>query len=248
MLVKDEADVIGHTIAWLKTQVDHIIVMDNLSTDGTREIIEESGVQLLDDHEVAYYQSAKTTKMARMALEQGHQWVLPCDADEIWHTGDIKVPIRDWVAGVTDCQVIRANLFHHWPSIFDRPETENPIERICWRSRVPGSLPKVMARTAGDLVIDAGNHGAKYLTEVVIASGLNIRHFSWRTEQQYLTKIRNGELAYAATTLDPSIGEHWRQWENKTDEEILGWYRRWALRSDPGTDETLIYDPAPLPV
>ena len=33
----------------------------------------------------------------------------------------------------------------------------------------------------------------------LVAGGLVIRHFSWRSEEQYLRKIRNGQAAYAAT-------------------------------------------------
>src|SRR5258706_10050034 len=86
MLVKDESDVIADTVAHLLSQVDEVIVADNLSTDGTRDLLETMPVTVIDDREVGYYQSAKMTKLARLALSHGHEWVVPCDADEVWYS------------------------------------------------------------------------------------------------------------------------------------------------------------------
>ena len=92
MLVKDEADIIGHNLRWLHhIGVRHFVVMDNLSTDGTRAEIElfeaghaEAELVVLEDPTVAYLQSQKTSAMARFAKARWPEidWVLPVDADE----------------------------------------------------------------------------------------------------------------------------------------------------------------------
>ncbi len=137
MLVKDEADVIGYTIEHLLTQVDSIIVSDNGSTDGTRELLgeyaEAGQIGLEDDDDVAYWQSRKTTALAEKARELGFDWVIPCDADERWRSDD-GTPIRTYLRGVTpDVRVIQACLFHYMPTLLDDRSESNPFARIGWR-------------------------------------------------------------------------------------------------------------------
>jgi glycosyltransferase involved in cell wall biosynthesis len=251
LLVKNEVDIIGATLDWLSTQVDEIIFQDNASNDGTREIAEAHGVTLIDDDDPAYYQAKKTTALGQRARGSGHNWVLPCDADEIWHTGEIKRPIRSYLAGLgPEVQVVQAAMYHHFPTDDDDPAVENPVKRLKWRQRESGALPKVCARTAPDLKIGAGNHDAHYTSDRwarSVKGDLSIRHFSWRTPEQYLRKIRIGQAAYAATELPESVGEHWRSWADKPDEAILEWYDRWALHRSPHGNSELILDPAPVP-
>src|SRR5262245_51477569 len=85
-MVKDEADIIGFTVARMFGQVDEIIIADNGSTDGTRELLEQLPVQLVDDPDPAYYQSRKMTDLAARAAAAGAEWVIPFDADEVWYS------------------------------------------------------------------------------------------------------------------------------------------------------------------
>ncbi len=252
-MVKDEADVVEYTIRHLFSHVDQILVADNLSTDGTLDILleleEETAGQVsvgVDD-DPAYYQSRKISALAARALELGHDWVLPCDADEIWYTWN-KTPIRELLASapIAGAAMVTAELFNHIPTGLDDRWLLNPVERIGWRIREPGALPKVCCRTRPGLVIHQGNHGADLEPGAKVVDGLVVRHFPWRSEEQYLRKIRNGERAYAATDLPEDMGEHWRAFEGKPDEAVLDHYRAWFYSADPESDDALIYDPAPI--
>lgn len=247
MLVKDEADIIGHTLRHLAGHVDEIIVNDNLSTDGTRDVLHgDYGVSLIvhEDRNIAYYQSAKTTQLAMEAFDRGHQWVVPCDADEFWYAWDGRA-IRDMLAGLApDVQIVDAQLYNHIPTSMDKWDP-NPFLRIGWRKREHGMLGKVACRLRPDLVIHAGNHDASTDGTAVRSGGLVVRHFSWRSAEQYVRKIRNGERAYAATSLPPDTGAHWRGWGDVPDDALAEHFKRWFWSAAPLEDDSLMYDPAP---
>lgn len=249
MLVKDEADVIVSTIVHLLHHVDHVLIADNGSTDGTRDLLadlKDGTVTVTDDREPGYYQSAKTTALAMVALEAGHQWVVPCDADECWYAPDGRM-LRDWFAGVApDVMVVTSQLYNHVPTEDDRRKTLDPLRRITWRQREPQTLGKVAARLRPDLSIEMGNHGARTTGTGLTVPGLHLRHFPWRSPEQYLRKIRNGSAAYAASNLPATFGVHWRMFDGKPDEAVLDHYEQWFHSSDPGRDDTLVHDPAPV--
>lgn len=88
MMVRDEADVIAATIEHhLAEGIDRILVTDNASVDGTREILAEyariAPVTVFDDPEHRKQQAEVVTRMARQAAtEHGADWVINGDADE----------------------------------------------------------------------------------------------------------------------------------------------------------------------
>lgn len=250
MLVKDEEDIVADTVRHLLGQVDAVIVSDNASTDGTREkldAIHDPRLTVLDDPEVGYWQSRKTSGLALLALGMGHRWVVPCDADEFWYATDGR-RIADFLAGITpDVYVVDALLYNHFPTGRD-PKPASvipPFARLGWRLPQHGALPKVACRAATDLVIEAGNHGASYSEPVLRGGGLALRHYSWRTPEQYVKKILNGTRAYAATDLPDDVGNHWRMWGPDPDPERIAFHfwRHFYYR-DPVADG-LVFDPAP---
>ncbi len=245
LMVKDEADIIGPILDHLLLNVDEVVVSDNGSTDGTREIAEQKPVTVLADPEVGYWQSRKMTDLARDAYRRGHSWVVPCDADEVWYAPDGRT-LADYLSGLTpDVTICAADLFNHVPT-GDDPVEGDPVRRLGWRLRSRGALPKVAARLSGQVVIAAGNHAASGVGKGMKVSGLQIRHYSWRSEEQYLLKIRNGREAYAATDLPEGTGAHWRMFEGAGDEEIREHFRRWFWFEAPELEDTLIFDPAPI--
>ena len=248
LLVKDEADILVSTLRWLNDQVDAIYVYDNMSSDGSYEIAKAAGATVYRDKEVGYFQSKKTTRLAQKAREAGHSWVVPCDADELWYSPDGR-PLRDVLAGMPfDVLIHSAAILNFMPTVLD-PSIEDvpdPVVRIQWRLREPAPMPKVCARTAETLVIHAGNHSAMIGKWKKATPGLLLRHYSWRSPEQYLRKIRNGIAAYEATDLPDTIGEHWRMWAGQSDESILEHYARWFSGHDPAENSDLFHDPLPI--
>jgi glycosyltransferase involved in cell wall biosynthesis len=77
IVCKNEEDTIGRCIESLQGVSDDIVVLDNGSTDGTRNIIMDHGVRLVD---APWEGFGKTKKIANRLSK--YDWVLSLDADE----------------------------------------------------------------------------------------------------------------------------------------------------------------------
>lgn len=242
-MVRDEADIIAETVGHMLRQVDEVIVADNGSVDGTRDILADLGVTVVGDPEVGYYQSAKMTGLAHLAASKGADWVVPFDADEWWYSPFGR--IAD-VLTATAAFVAEAALYDHVATAHDPDGT--PVARMGWRRRQPAELPKVAVRCRPDLVVHQGNHGAHYDGPTAAVPGLLVvRHFPYRTTDQFVAKARNGAQAYRATDLPETEGAHWRAYgdllEAEGAEGLAGVFRQWFWSSLPDEDPSLIFDP-----
>jgi Glycosyl transferase family 2 len=257
-MVKDEADIAPFTVRRMLAQVDRVIVADNNSTDGTRELLEridDPRLCVLHDPEVGYFQSRKMTALAKLALELGAEWVVPFDADEAWHarTGD---RVTDALKALpADVLVAQADLYDHVATAQD-PAGLDPTLRIGWRRPDPAPLPKVACRALPGLTIAQGNHSATFDGTdhpLTVLGLLTVRHFPLRSVEQMIRKARNGAAAYAATDLPEDAGGHWRGWGRLDDAGIADVFRLYYWRAAPdqplqvGGEQQppLVYDPCP---
>jgi len=222
MLVRDEADIIEVTVRHLLFHVDEVLVTVFPSTDGTREILEALPIRLRFEPEVRHSQPEEMTALAMEALERGHEWLVPCDADEIWHYRYSDQRIADFLETL-EVMVAKARIFTHIPTSEDPPD-ENPVKRIGYRHTRPKKF-KVACRLGPELRIGTGNHRVHYGTEAaMIRKGLEVRHFPFRSEEQSVRKYRNQAEAWGRDTA-----------------------RLGGLFSEcPAEDDSLVYDPAPL--
>lgn len=248
-MVKDEADIIEGTLRHMAGEVDHLMVIDNGSTDGTREILEElvgdlplwAGV----DPDPAYYQSAKMSTLAKRAhVLLGAAWIVPFDADELWFADD---RLGDVLAAAAGVDVAVASLTDHYRTALDLDEPD-PFRSMVWRRREPAALPKVAFRWQPGAVIHQGNHGVTLPDGGAEAQLLQVRHFPYRSPQQMVRKARNGAAAYAATDLPADQGAHWRAYGALMDqhgEQVLEDVFRQHFWYLSPTDSGLVHDPAP---
>lgn len=88
-VVLNEVDIIESTVRHhLDQGCDHILIADNMSTDGTFELLRDLSrtlpVTVLSDTTKPFYQGAKVTWLSRVAWLSGARWIIPFDADERW--------------------------------------------------------------------------------------------------------------------------------------------------------------------
>jgi glycosyltransferase involved in cell wall biosynthesis len=239
-MVKDEEDIIKYTIEHLLCEdIDNFIILDNMSSDGTRDILEDlakeyKNILIEDDFEVAYYQSLKMTNLANKAVSNGADWIVPFDADEVWYAasgntlGSELRALREPIA--------MARVFDHFPSPNDPPH-DNPIKSIVHKEPFPELWPCVAFRNEEGFKILQGNHNVIRSGERNL-SAIEIRHFQYRSFEQFKKKLRNGKTAYDATDLPEGEGAHWRQMGALDDQSLLQLWKDFL-----STD--MILDPAP---
>src|SRR3954466_12665634 len=120
LLARDEADVVDENPKFhLNPGVDFVIAMDNLSQDGTTEILEsyaKTGELHLIRQDSEYLRQADwITEMGRMAASTfGADWVVHSDADEFWWPRGES--LKDVLASIpARYGVVRALLRHFVP-------------------------------------------------------------------------------------------------------------------------------------
>lgn len=263
-MVKDEEDVIGDVVRHLASEgVELIVLLDNGSTDRTRPAIELARRDLLeararcevlvvDDPEVGYYQSRKITGLLeKLGAAHELEWVIPFDADELWHA---DVPLVEFFAKAEaewGCQMVEAQLLSHFASGKDEPAEPCIFRRFEWRDPDVAPLPKVAFRWEPGVVVGQGAHGVTLpsggrspvavngegVPGALCGSELTVRHFPYRSASQFVRKARNGAAAYAATTLPDTTGKHWRDLgrllEEKGELELARVYRDRYTFPDP---------------
>jgi hypothetical protein len=222
LLVRDEADIVATNIAYHLAQgVDHIIATDNLSEDGTLDILEDFArrgvLSLVREAADTYDQHAWVTRMAReAACVHGADWVINGDADEFWwpRQGSLRDTFASLGVGTVALEAARYNFV-----VTDAAPGEPFFRRMTHRevvslNRLGDPLPpKIAHRASPHVVVAQGNHEVAGIGEGEIQTGLiDILHFPVRSHGQIVNKIAKGGAAYARnTTLPPEVGSTWRR-------------------------------------
>jgi hypothetical protein len=191
MKVRDEADVLEHNLRHHRAQgVDHFIVTDNGSTDGTLDVLrrwEGAGLlHLIEEPATEDFRDRAhwwVTRMARLAAtDHGADWVAHADADEFW-----------WPASGTLKRTLAEIPERYGVILAPRPEFVPRVEddRRFWermtvreaRSRL---RPKIAHRAEPEALLHRGAH------DVAIEGGEGARH-SGRAVMRGVKPDRSGE-------------------------------------------------------
>ncbi|NPA11419.1 MAG: glycosyltransferase family 2 protein [Epsilonproteobacteria bacterium] len=247
ILVKNEADIIEKNIRYhVGKGVDSFVVMDNDSTDGTRDILEklkkEFEITIIDE-KGTYNQAKWMTKLTHIARKKYNPtWLIPNDADEFWWSEDtLKNTLKEAKKAILTVDrfnfLLYEGLKNWWESeirvenpIFYRKDTQLSSENI---SIILTKIsPKVIIKPLGLIWIRGGNHKAlhifnpidyfKHYDKIKRFKKIRVFHYPIRSFEQFKKNIQNRRILLKKGA---KMGPHYRRWvkllnEGRLEEEF----------------------------
>ena len=229
-MVRNEADIIADFVEWTMGFADVMYIADHDSEDDTVSIL----THLAANHDIilsrvdgtAQIQSEVITSLARKAMSDGAEIIVPLDADEFLmaDTGDTAVlpeVIHSDVRAALDRLEPSGAYSLRWVRFVPQTSGGMLLSRPALRERAPEPLSKVVIGANlladPDVRIAQGNHNIVIdkrppvrLTTVLV-SGLYIAHYPWRSHIQAARKCMLGWLANVAKyTRYTRVANHWR--------------------------------------
>lgn len=232
ILCRNEIDIIEYNIrVHSYLGVDAFAVMDNGSTDGTKEklveLAKEFDIKIIDQTEV-YNQRKWMKELVYTARDElGASWVISNDADEFW-LPENKTSIKDLLkhsdSVVTvkrsnmlltdkslkaDYHFSQANYRVKYPICYDKNAELNE-EKISMF--FPNISPKVIVNPYGFIKISGGNHRAKHLAKAFTQrteDSLRVYHYPIRSYTQFEANIKH---RVELLQINARMGNHYRRW------------------------------------
>lgn len=243
ILCRNEIDIIEHNIR-LHSQlgVDAFLVMDNGSTDGTRETLEalkeEFDLHVIDESGV--YQQAKWMKQLAIKARDtmGAAWVISNDADEFWIPQDEDKTLKDYLYHKDSVVTVkRSNMLLTEPALASNYHFSQANFRvgypICYDQQAElkddsismffaNISPKVIINPRGFIKISGGNHRAKHIAKPFTArqeKGIRVYHYPIRSWKQFEANIQHRKELLSKGNV--RMGDHYRRWVRLLDEGKL---------------------------
>lgn len=226
-LVKNEEDIIESFVRHNLQFVDVMLIVDNASSDRTRDILvslQHEGLPVVigDDPDPAYDQSGKMTRIVRSAIQSfAPDYLCPLDADEFL-IAPSRAAFEASLARIPQGGqgLIAWSHYVLSPTASSAPE-HDPLRAIRHRLKREAvewlkTILSVPGMDPDRIVMQQGNHGVVHRDggspPAVRLDGLRLGHIPVRSAEQLTAKIIVGRMAYFALLphadrLGP--GGHW---------------------------------------
>ncbi len=263
-MVRNEIDIVEAFVRHALATVDHLVVLDNGSHDGTLDALhslrqEGLALEVIEDAEPGKRQSERTTRLMREHAVAKHRadWVLPIDADEFLAAG----PGGLVPPGTASDRPISIPWRSYVPEASDVATERNPVVRIQHRLRTEGwrwakvAVPRNLAEQPG-AVLGEGNHSfhiGELEIEPQASAECVLGHFPIRSSGQYLAKIAIGYLNRLLTPVRQSDWgfqyrgpfERLKHDPESVAAEFRDAARRYSLPGGATCDGETVLDPLP---
>ena len=252
LLVKNEEQMLAQQIEFHHALgVDHFIVTDNNSTDGTPDIIrryQDKGwvVDVIEEHATDYEQKAWVDRMVELARAKHHaDWIINADADEFWLPACGSFPellkatrANVWAGELPSVPPEKSKPWQEWTQLV-RYVDDYEAYGLSRFSIFERQNKKVLHRSRGYLQISMGNHKVSMLPHIEHRADITIFHFNVRGREQFMQKMINGGQQLEQHK-GRHGGRHWRYFyklykEGKLAEEydrVVGTHVRDRLLSE----------------
>ncbi len=270
-MVRNAADIVRVNVLYhLSLGLDRLVLVDNMSTDGTDRVVEELSRR---DSRVRWSredgphpQARVFTRLAREAHHEGADWVLPIDVDEFWHVrrGSLK-----GVLAKSESVAIRVQVVNFVQRRSQLESAPNALLHMTWRVPSPVGSPEESADlvSSGQIAHVQARYPAKWIVRptatVEIAHGnhhlagivggledsdeIVCLHAPLRSRAALYAKAVHGQRVEEAGG-KPGESWHVRRFRRLADEDRME--REWAANSYEdgsldvfGVRHPLVYDP-----
>ena len=270
-MVRNAADIVRVNVLYhLSLGLDRLVLVDNMSTDGTDRVVEELSRR---DSRVRWSredgphpQARVFTRLAREAHHEGADWVLPIDVDEFWHVrrGSLK-----GVLAKSESVAIRVQVVNFVQRRSQLESTQDALLYMTWRVPSPMGSPEEAANlvSSGQIAHVEARYPAKWIVRptatVEIAHGnhhlagivggledsdeIVCLHAPLRSRAALYAKAVHGQRVEEAGG-KPGESWHVRRFRRLADEDRME--REWAANSHEdgsldvfGVRHPLVYDP-----
>lgn len=244
ILCRNEVDIIESNIrTHAKYGVDSFLVMDNGSTDGTREILaqlaDEYDVHIIDQPSQTYQQAKWMKQLAIYARDKlKANWVISNDADEFWIPQDTNKNLKDYLSHRDSVVTVKrhnmvltedalqpsyhfsqAKYYVQYPICYDKEAQINDTQISMIFAPIS---PKVIINPNGFIRISGGNHRAKHIAKLFTARkelGITVFHYPIRTWKQFEANIKHRQELLKNP--NAKMGNHYRRWVELLDKGLL---------------------------